>query len=61
MEFLPQEAGQYLLTLQIADKATAVYPSSSSIWEVLEVELTAVEGVIPLSKTVSYPHQRVRF
>ncbi len=60
LEFLPREAGQYLVSLQITDKVEAEYPGSSSTWEVLEVELTAMEGVIPLSKTVSYPHQRVR-
>ncbi len=60
LEFLPREAGAYLLSLQITDKVEAEYPGSSSTWEVLEVELTAMEDVIPLSKTVSYPHQRVR-
>ncbi|MHC1729500.1 MAG: hypothetical protein AB9866_26435 [Syntrophobacteraceae bacterium] len=60
LEFLPGEAGQYLLSLQITAKVETAYPGSSSTWEVLDVQLAAVEGVVPLSGTVSYPHQRVR-
>ncbi len=60
LEFLPREAGQYTLSLEITYKVEAEYPGSSSTWEVLEVELSAMENVLPLSKTVSYPHQRVR-
>jgi hypothetical protein len=59
LEFLPREAGQYSLSLQITGKVEAEYPGSSSTWEVLDVEITVMEDVIPLSKTVSYPHQRV--
>lgn len=61
LEFLPQEAGSYWLSLHITEKVAAEYPGSSSSWEMLKVELTARESVIPLSETVSYPHQRVRF
>ncbi len=60
LEFLPKEAGPYLLSLEIKDKVEAEYPGSSSTWEVLDVELSAMEDVMPLSKTVSYPHNRVR-
>jgi hypothetical protein len=60
LEFLPRQTGQYLLSLEITDKVEAEYPGSSSTWEVLEVELSAMEDVMPLSKTVSYPHKRVR-
>lgn len=60
LEFLPQEAGQYTLSLHITQKVEAAYPGSSSMWEVLEAKLTVLEDVVPLSKTVSYPHQRVR-
>jgi len=60
LEFLPREAGQYTLSLQIKDRVEAEYPGSFSSWEVLEIELTAMEDVIPLSKTVKYPHQRIR-
>jgi len=60
LEFLPEKAGQYWLSLQIKEKVAAEYPASSSSWEVLKVELAVREAVIPLSKTVSYPHQRVR-
>jgi len=60
LEFLPREAGQYHISLQITEKVEAEYPGSSSTWELLEAELTAMEDVIPLSRIVSYPHQRVR-
>jgi hypothetical protein len=60
LEFLPRVAGQYHLSLQISEKVEAEYPGSSSTWELLEMELTAMEDVMPLSGTVSYPHQRVR-
>jgi hypothetical protein len=59
LEFLPQEAGSYWLSLQITEKVAAEYLGSSSTWEVLKVELSVREGVIPLSETVSYPHRRV--
>lgn len=60
LEFLPEKAGQYWLSLRIREKATAEYLGSSSSWEVLKAELAVREAVIPLSKTVSYPHRRVR-
>jgi hypothetical protein len=61
LEFLPKDAGPYSFSLHITEKAEAEYPGSASTWEVLEAELTAMEDVIPLSTTVRYPHQRVRF
>lgn len=60
LEFMPKVAGRYHISLQIVERIEAEYPGSSSTWELLEVELTAMEEVIPLSKTVNYPHQRVR-
>jgi len=60
LEFLPEKAGQYWLSLRIREKVTLEYTGSSSSWEVLKAELVVRESVIPLSKTVSYPHQRVR-
>lgn len=60
LEFLPEKAEQYWLSLRIKEKVAAEYPGSTSSWEVLKVELAARESVIPLSKTVSYPHRRVR-
>lgn len=59
LEFKPEDAGRYSLSLQITDKLEAESQRSSSMWEILEVELTVVEDVIPLSRTVNYPHQRV--
>jgi hypothetical protein len=61
LEFLPKDAGPYSFSLHITEKVEAEYPGSASTWEVLEAELTAREDVIPLSTTVRYPHQRVRF
>lgn len=60
LEFLPEKAGQYWLSLRIKEKVAAEYPGSSASWEVLKVEISAREAVIPLSKNVSYPHRRVR-
>lgn len=60
LEFLPQKAGQYYISLEITEKVAAGNPRSSSTWEVLEVELSVMEDVIPLSETVSYPHRRVQ-
>lgn len=61
LEFLPDAAGPYGLSLRITGKVETAQPGSSSAWEVQEAELAAVEDVIPLSKSVSYPHRRVRF
>jgi hypothetical protein len=61
LEFLPCKAGVYYLTLHITEKVEAAYPGSASVYEVQEAELAAMEDVIPLSKTVHYPHQRVQF
>jgi hypothetical protein len=61
LEFRPAMAGAYTLSLCIGARAQANLPGSASTWEVLEASLTVVEGVIPLSRTVSYPHRRVRF
>lgn len=60
LEFMPKAAGEYRLSLEMTEKVEAEYPGSSSTWKVLEAELTAVEDVTPLSKTVSYPHKRIR-
>ncbi len=60
LEFLPEKAGQYLISLEITAKDKFGHPGSSSTWEVLEAELSAMEDVTPLSKTVSYPHKRIR-
>lgn len=60
LEFLPEKAGQYWFSHRIKKKVAAEYPGSSSTWKVLTAELSAREGVIPLSKTVSYPHRRIR-
>ncbi len=60
LEFLPQEPGQYTVLLNITAKAVQESPGSSSTWEISRVELEARENVILLSKTVSYPHNRVR-
>jgi hypothetical protein len=60
LEFLPGEAGPYMLSLHITDNVETECSGSSSTWEVLEVELSVMENVTPLSKTVSYPHKRIR-
>lgn len=60
LEFLPGKAGPYSLSLHITDKVEAEHPGSSSTWEVLDVELSVMEDVVPFSKIVSYPHKRVR-
>lgn len=59
LEFMPQKSGGYFLSLEIEEKASAEYPGSSSTWEILEAELTAMEDVIPLSKISGYPHKRI--
>jgi hypothetical protein len=60
IEFLPREVGEYSLSLHLSEKVESGYPGFSSRWEMLEAELVAMEDVIPLSETVSYPHYRVR-
>ncbi len=60
LEFLPEEAGLYTVVLNITAKTVKEHPGSSSTWEISKVELEARENVIPFSKAVSYPHNRVR-
>lgn len=60
LEFLPKEAGEYSFTLRITERVEAAYPGSSASWQVKDVILTLAENVIPLSKTVKYPHNRIR-
>lgn len=61
LEFLPWKAGTYRILLEIQSRMGDKAPGSSSSWEVLEAELSVKENIIPLSKTVQYPHKRVHF
>jgi len=59
LEFLPHRTGAYHLTLAITARVEAAYPGSTSRYEVQEAELVLRENVIPLSRSVHYPHQRI--
>jgi hypothetical protein len=61
LEFRPRQAGVYHLALAITQKVEAAYPGSTSRFEVQEAELAFKEDVIPLSRSVHYPHRRVQF
>lgn len=61
LEFLPRQAGAFDLELRITAKVEAAYPGSASVWEAEAAELAVREAVIPLSRSVRYPHHRVQF
>ncbi|MDA8126313.1 MAG: hypothetical protein M0009_14135 [Deltaproteobacteria bacterium] len=59
LEFLPGHSGLYRISLNMQSRVEGKAPGASSYCELLEAELTVKEDVIPLSKTVKYPHKRV--
>ncbi len=60
LELLPVAPCRYRLLLEITAVSEASSDGSRSRWEVEDAALVVREGVIPFTRTVSYPHERVR-
>lgn len=60
LEFLPSVAGHYEISLRMDAQNRTGTDISKSRWELREAEMKIMEAVAPLSKTIKYPHKRIR-
>jgi hypothetical protein len=60
LEFLPSVAGNYEISLRMDAYNRTSTDISQSLWELREAEIKIMEDITPLSRTIKYPHKRIR-
>lgn len=60
LDFLPRQSGSHRILCEVDRRIDGQAEGSSSYWELLEAELIVMEDVVPLSKIVKYPHNRIQ-